>query len=187
MIHDTAIVEDGATIGDGSVVWAYTQVRSGAQIGSETIVGSHSYIDTDVAIGDRCKIQTGSRLFRGATVDDGVFVGPGVIITNDLRPRAITSDGARKGPDDWTITPTRVGRGASLGAGSVIVAGCDIGSFALVGAGATVTKPVPDHAIVVGNPARHIGWACHCGERLESIDDTWRCPACLTTVSVPSQ
>ena len=186
MIHETAIVEDGATIGSDSFVWAYTQVRAGARIGTETIIGSHSYIDADVVIGDRCKVQTGTRIFKGTTIEDGVFIGPGVIVTNDLRPRAITSRGERKGAEDWTITPTRVGRGASLGAGAIIVAGSDIGPFALVGAGATVTRPVLDHAIVVGTPARRIGWACHCGERLESTDDTWRCPTCLTTVSVPS-
>ena len=187
MIHEQAIVEEGAVLGEGTSVWAFTQIRSGAHVGDETNIGSHSYVDTGVTIGDRCKIQTGVRLFHGTHIADGVFVGPGAIITNDLKPRAITFDGDLKGPGDWTVTPTSVGRGASLGAGTVVVAGCDIGSFALVGAGSTVTRPVPDHAIVVGNPARQIGWVCHCGERLQSVDDTWRCPACHTTINVPSQ
>ncbi len=187
MIHETAIVEDGARLDEGVNVWAFTQVRSGASIGERTNIGSHSYIDTDVVLGRNCKVQTGVRIFHGVTVGDGVFIGPGCIITNDLHPRAITRDGSPKSADDWTVTPTKVHDGASLGAGSVVVAGCDIGAFALVGAGAVVTKQVPAHAIVVGTPAHQIGWACHCGNRLIESDHEWRCNECQTAVKISSE
>lgn len=186
MIHETAIVEEGAFIGDGVMVWAYTQVRDGASIGEGTSVGSHTYIDTDVVIGARCKIQTGVRVFRGVIVENGAFLGPNCVITNDLRPRAINADGSVKGNEDWNVATTRIGTGAALGASSVIVAGADIGAFALVGAGSTVTRPVHSHAIVVGNPAHQIGWACHCGERLKEENQEWRCQSCQKTVSIPS-
>ena len=186
MIHSTAVVEEGAELAADVKVWAFTQVRSGASVGEGSTIGSHSYLDADVVVGERCKIQTGVRLFRGTTVGDGVFIGPGAIVTNDLRPRAVNRDGSFKGPDEWTITHTEVMEGASLGAGCIIVAGSDIGRFALVGAGATVTRPVADHAIVAGTPARRIGWACYCAHTLESVNGTWRCPECHTTVSIPS-
>lgn len=175
------------TLGDGVNIWAFTHVRSGASVGAETTIGSHSYIDTDVVIGSRCKIQTGVRLFQGVTVGEGVFLGPGCIVTNDLKPRAINEDGSLKDSSDWTVTETQIGEGASLGAGSVIVAGANIGSFALVGAGSTVTRPVPSHAIVVGSPAKTIGWACHCGERLEQTNEGWRCSSCHKTIQNPSE
>lgn len=187
MIHETAIVEDGADLGDKVHVWAFTQVRSGATVGEGTTIGSHSYIDTDVTIGARCKIQTGVRIFRGATLAGGVFVGPGCIINNDLRPRAVNADGSMKGADNWTVTDTHIDTGASLGSGSIILAGAHIGAFALIGAGATVTRVVAAHAIVVGGSARQTGWACHCGERLQEDDEGWRCLACHKTVPIPSQ
>lgn len=187
MIHETATVENGATLGDSVMIWAYTQVRSGASIGEGTSVGSHTYIDTDVVIGAHCKIQTGVRVFHGVTVEDGVFLGPNCVITNDLRPRAINADGSVKSTEDWTVASTKIGTGAALGAASVVVAGANIGAFALVGAGSTVTRPVHPHAIVVGNPAHQIGWACHCGERLEERDKEWRCPSCQKTVPIQSE
>ena len=186
MIDPTAIVEDGAMVAPDARVWAYTQVRSGASIGEQTSIGSHSYIDTAVTIGQRCKIQTGVRIFQGTTIGDGVFVGPGAIVTNDVHPRAIDAEGVLKGPEQWSITETMIADGAAIGAGSVVVAGADVGRFALIGAGATVTKTVPDHAIVVGSPARQIGWACYCGRRLEPTDGEWRCPECHSTVPIPS-
>lgn len=187
MIHRTAIVEDGAVLGDKVDIWAFTQVRAGASVGESTMIGSHSYIDTDVTIGARCKVQTGVRIFRGVTVADGVFIGPGCIITNDLRPRAINIDGSLKDADDWTVTETHVDTGASLGAGSVILAGAHIGEFALIGAGSTVARAVLPHAITVGSPANQIGWACHCGDRLREDHEGWRCPTCHKTVPIPSE
>ncbi|GMQ94661.1 MAG: acyltransferase [Acidimicrobiia bacterium] len=187
MIHETAIVEKGAVLGHDVNVWAFCQVRAGASIGDGSNLGSHGYIDSDVVIGKDCKIQTGVRIFRGVTIGDGVFVGPGCIVTNDLRPRAINADGTIKRASDWTVTKTNIGTGASLGAGSIIVAGANVGEFALVGAGSTVTREVLPHAIVVGSPARRIGWACHCGERLVQVDNQWRCPTCQMNVPVPSE
>lgn len=178
MIHETAIVEDGALVGSGSSVWAFSQVRAGAVIGENTTVGSHTYIDTDVEIGSRCKIQTGVRIFHGVTIADGVFIGPGVILTNDRMPRAVNVDGTIKAASDWVVASTKVERGVSIGAASVVIAGCDIGEYAMIGAGAVVTKPVPRHALVVGNPAGHIGWVCRCGGRLQETNEGWKCNTC---------
>ena len=157
-IDDHALVENDVILGDGVSVWAFTQIRSGAHIGDDTTVGSHTYIDKGVTIGERCKIQTGVRIFHGVTVLDGVFIGPGALLTNDRRPRAMAPEGDLKKPEDWAVTPTTIGNGASLGAGAIIVAGCDVGDYAFVGAGAVVTRSVPGYAVVVGSPARRIGW-----------------------------
>ncbi len=118
-----------------------------------------------VVIGDRVKIQNGALVYHGVTVGDGVFIGPGAILTNDRNPRAVTSAGELARADDWTVTPIHLADGASIGAGAVIVAGCDVGTFAMVGAGSVVTHPVPAHALVAGNPARRIGWVCACGAK----------------------
>jgi acetyltransferase-like isoleucine patch superfamily enzyme len=165
-IHLTAMVSDSAVIGEGSRIWHWAQVREHAHIGRECIVGKGCYIDTNVAIGNRVKIQNNVSIFHGVTIEDGVFVGPHVCFTNDKTPRAITPEGELKGADDWTITPTLVRYGASLGAGAVIVCGITVGRFAMVAAGAVVTRDVPDHALFVGNPARLAGYVCDCGQRL---------------------
>jgi len=123
------------------------------------------------------------------TVEDGVFIGPNAILTNDRYPRAITSSGELARAADWTVSPIVLHRGASIGAGAIVVAGVDVGSFALVGAGAVVTRPVADYALVVGNPARRIGWVCACGARLiedggalaganPAAGDELLCPSC---------
>lgn len=165
-IHAAADLEDGVSIGAGSAVWQRAQVRSGARIGGDCIIGRDVFIDTDVEIGDRTKIQNGALIYHGVTVADAVFIGPGAILTNDRYPRAITADGDLARGDDWELLPIRIEHGASIGAGAVVVAGCDVGPFATVGAGAIVTRTVPGHALVAGNPARRIGWVCACGARL---------------------
>lgn len=175
LVHPDAVIEAGVTIGPGTRVWARTHVRTGARIGSDCIVGENVFIDTGVVVGDRCKIQNNCLLYHGLTVADEVFIGPAVCITNDRNPRAANPDGGRKSEEDWTVSPVRIGRGASLGAQSVVVAGCDIGEHALVGAGSVVTRSVPAHRLVAGNPARPLGWVCRCGHRLEP---DLRCPAC---------
>ncbi|HVA87795.1 MAG TPA: hypothetical protein VNF73_15935, partial [Candidatus Saccharimonadales bacterium] len=109
-------------------------------------------------------------IYHGVTVEDGVFIGPGAILTNDRYPRAITSTGELARAADWTVSPITLRRGCSIGAGAVVVAGVDVGSFATVGAGAIVTRPVPDYALVAGNPARRIGWVCACGARLRDSE-----------------
>jgi UDP-2-acetamido-3-amino-2,3-dideoxy-glucuronate N-acetyltransferase len=165
-IHPAADLEDGVSIGAGSAVWQRAQIRSGARIGGDCIIGRDVFIDTDVEIGDRTKIQNGALIYHGVTVADAVFIGPGAILTNDRYPRAITADGDLARGDDWELLPIRIEHGASIGAGAVVVAGCDVGLFATVGAGAIVTRTVPGHALVAGNPARRIGWVCACGARL---------------------
>lgn len=165
-IHPTALIEDEVSIGCGSQVWALTQVRRGAQLGDRCIVGMGVFVDTHVRIGHRCKIQNHALLFRGSMVDDEVFVGPAACLTNDRNPRATTPQGRLKGDDDWTVSGVTLDQGCSIGAHAVVVGGVRIGSRAMVGAGALVTRDVPPHALVAGTPARRIGWVCRCGHRL---------------------
>ncbi len=185
-IHPSATVEEGATIGEGTSVWHLVQVRHGANIGTQCIIGRGVFVDTGVNIGDRVKIQNYVSVYHGVTIEDGVFVGPHAVFTNDKTPRAITPDGALKSGDDWEITQTRVCYGAAIGSNAVLVCGVTVGRWALVGAGAVVTKDVPDHGLVVGNPARLIGYVCACGRRMRALDDThYHCDACEQTLEIP--
>ena len=165
-IHPSSVVSELAVVGEGAQIWLFCQVRERAHIGAGSILGKGVYVDNDVVIGARCKIQNNVSLFHGVTLEDGVFVGPHVCFTNDKMPRAINPDGALKGADDWVVTPTRVKTGAAIGANATVVCGVTIGAWAMVAAGAVVTKDVPDHALVVGHPARVVGWVCACGRRL---------------------
>lgn len=165
-IHASAEVSPDARIGAGTRIWMGVQVREGAVLGERCIVGKDAYIDLGVQVGDRVKIENGALLFHGVTVEDGVFIGPGVILTNDRYPRAITSTGDLAGTDDWELALIALRYGSSIGAGAVIVAGLEVGRFAMVGAGAVVIRDVPSYALVAGNPARRIGWVCACGRRL---------------------
>jgi len=149
-VHPTAVVEDGATLGAGTRVWHHGHVRSGARIGTGTNLGKNVFVDSGAVIGDRVKVQNNVSVYSGVTVGNDVFVGPSAVFTNDLVPRAFA--------EDWAVTPTTVGSGASIGANATIVCGNDIGEFAMVGAGSVVTRPVRPHELVVGNPARHAGW-----------------------------
>lgn len=178
-IHPTADVSDMAQIGEGVRIWNHCQVREDAQIGSGSILGKDSYVDFGVQIGDNVKIQNGAYIYHGTTIESGVFVGPGVIFTNDKKPRAITPDGSLKGNDDWDLGKTLIRYGASIGAGAIILPDLTIGRFALVGAGAVVTRDVPDHALVIGNPARQAGYVCKCATKLiEEGAGKYLCPAC---------
>jgi UDP-2-acetamido-3-amino-2,3-dideoxy-glucuronate N-acetyltransferase len=170
-VHPTAEVSPDAQIGAGTRIWRQAHVREHAQIGKSCNIGKDVYIDANVRIGSNVKIQNQVSVFEGVTLEDGVFVGPHVCFTNDLLPRAITSDGTLKGVDDWVITPTLVKYGASIGAGSIILCGITIGEFALIGAGAVVTRDVPPHALVFGNPARQSGYVCHCARRLSDVHE----------------
>ena len=174
-VHPTADLEDDVTVGPRTSIWHRAQVRRGATIGAECVVGRDAFIDEGVVLGDRVKIQNGALVYHGVTVEGGVFIGPGAILTNDRFPRAITATGALARADDWTVSPITLRFGSSVGAGAVVVAGVDVGRFATVGAGAVVTRSVPDHALVVGNPARRIGWVCACGQRL--TDPSLNAPA----------
>ena len=166
MIHPSADISPSAVIGQGTKIWHQAQVREDAQLGRNCIVGKGAYIDSGVVIGDNVKIQNGAFIYHGVTIEDGVFIGPRVCFTNDMFPRAITIEGALKTDADWEVGRTLVRAGASIGAGAIVLPDLIIGRFALVGAGAVVTKSVPDHGLVVGNPARLIGFVCRCGRRL---------------------
>ncbi|PKQ28291.1 MAG: N-acetyltransferase [Candidatus Anoxymicrobium japonicum] len=170
-IHPTAEVSPEAEIGEGTSIWHQAQVREGVRLGEQCIIGKNVYIDFDVPIGDRVKIQNNCSVYHGAVLEDGVFVGPHVVITNDLYPRAINPDGTLKGDDDWEVSPVRLCYGASIGARTVILPGVTVGRFAMVGAGSVVNRDVPPHGLVVGNPAHLIGYACVCGRRLRAEGD----------------
>jgi UDP-2-acetamido-3-amino-2,3-dideoxy-glucuronate N-acetyltransferase len=181
-IHPTADVSKDAHVGDGTRVWHEAQVREGARVGRECVLGKGVYVDKDVVVGDRCKLENRASLFHGATLEDGVFIGPHAIIANDRFPRAINPDGTLKSDDDWLVEPVLVREGASIGAGAIVLPGITVGKWAVVGAGAVVTASVPEHAIVRGNPARNSGWACVCGHRLRETETrTWRCDTCERT------
>jgi acetyltransferase-like isoleucine patch superfamily enzyme len=139
------------------------------------VIGKGVYIGAGVHVGANCKVQNYSCVYEGATLEDGVFVGPEVVFTNDKYPRAINPDGTIKAGDDWELGRTLVKYGAAVGARAVVVTGVTIGRWALVAAGAVVTKDVPDHALVVGSPARQAGWVCACAR---TLDATLRCPYC---------
>lgn len=180
-IHPSAEVSAEAVIGPDTSIWNQAQVRERARIGSGCIIGKNAYVDIDVVIGDRVKVQNNVSLFRGVTVEDGVFIGPHVCFTNDRVPRAINSDGTPKTDADWEVTPTLVRHGAALGANSTILPGTTIGRWALVGSGSVVTRDVADHELVAGNPARRIGSACPCGQPLRDADGAafeGSCPSC---------
>jgi acetyltransferase-like isoleucine patch superfamily enzyme len=162
--HPTAIVEEGAVLGEGTRVWHFAHVRKGARIGRGCIIGKSVYVDAGVVIGDSVKIQNNVSVYHGVTIGDGVFVGPHVCFTNDKLPRAINEDGSPKGAEDWVVGTIRVERGASLGANSTIVTGVTLGTWCMVGAGAVVTKDVPPYALVLGAPARLAGVVAPSGE-----------------------
>lgn len=149
-IHPTAIVDELAVVGDGTSIWHWTAVREGAQIGDGCTIGQGVYIDHDVSIGSRCKIQNGVSVYHGVTLADEVFVGPRAAFTNDRYPRATSVN--------WDVIPTRVERGASIGANATIVCGVTIGAGAMVAAGSVVTKDVPPGGLVLGNPARLVDY-----------------------------
>ncbi len=176
-IAPSAVVEAGAAIGEGTVIWDLTQIRAGASLGEGCVVGRNVFVDAGVVVGARCKIQNNALLYAPARLGDGVFIGPAVVLTNDRVPRAIDPQGALKDAGGWDAAGVVVERGASLGAGAVVVAGVTIGAWALVGAGAVVTARVRPHSLVAGNPARHICWVGRTGRRLASDPDgTLTCP-----------
>jgi len=176
-IHPTAEVEPGAEVGAGTSVWHLAHLRSGARIGSGCNLGRGVYVDGDVVIGDRVKVQNFALLYEPARIGDGVFIGPAVVLTNDLYPRAVTPEGALKTADDWHAVGVTLEEGCSLGARSVVVPGVTVGAWAMVAAGAVVTRDVPPYALVLGVPARQTGWVGRAGHRLTPAgDNRWLCP-----------
>lgn len=178
-IHPTADVSKKAKIGEGTVIWHQAQIREGAVLGENCIVGKGVYIDKNVETGSNCKLQNYSCLFHGVALEDGVFVGPGVLVLNDKYPRAITVEGKLKTDVDWEEKKTLIKEGASLGAGSIILPGVKAGKFAMIGAGSVVSEDVLDFALVYGVPGKQYGWVCKCGERLRvNKEKIIRCLKC---------
>ena len=173
----STIISPFSRIGEGVSVWANTQIRENSVIGSNTKIGSNVYIDCNVIIGSNCKIQNNAQIYDSAELEDGVFIGPGAILTNDLHPRAIHENNKLKTNLDWNKVGVKIDKGASIGAGSICIAPLTIGAWSLVGAGSIVTKDVPDYALVVGNPAKQIGWVGPAGIKLvEKSKGVFECP-----------
>ena len=168
LIHPTAIVDDGCEIGSNTKIWHFCHILSGSKVGQHCNIGQNVVVGPDVSVGDQCKIQNNVSIYKGVTLERGVFCGPSMVFTNVYNPRAEI----RKMDQ---VRPTLVKQGATLGANCTIVCGIEIGRYSLIGAGAVVNRNVPDHALVVGNTAKQIGWVCQCGERLT---DDLECLAC---------
>ncbi len=176
-VHQTADVDDRAVLGPGTTVWHLAQIREHARLGSGCIVGRGAYVGAGVTIGDNVKLQNYALIYEPARLGDNVFIGPAAVLTNDMNPRSVDVGGKLKRPDDWHASGVEVREGASLGAHVVVVPGRTIGRWALVAAGAVVTRDVPDFALVAGVPARQIGWVGRTGERLISDGPgRWCCP-----------
>lgn len=170
-IHPTAVVDPGATLEDDVKVWHFSHVMSEAVIERGAMLGQNAFIGRGVRIGPQCRLQNNVSVYEGVTLEEGVFCGPSCVFTNDLTPRALH-------PKHGAYVPTLVRRGASIGANATIVCGTTIGQHAMIGAGAVVTRDVPDHALVVGVPATQVGWVCECGEVLALDAGRATCRAC---------
>ncbi len=176
-ILPTADVDDRASIGAGSAVWHLAQVRENATLGKNCVIGRGAYIGTGVRVGDNCKIQNYALVYEPAVLEDGVFVGPAVVLTNDTFPRSVTPTGELKRGDDWHAVGVTLREGSSVGARAVCVAPVTVGRWATVAAGAVVTRDVPDFALVAGVPARQIKWVGRAGVPLVRLSgNRWRCP-----------
>ena len=175
-IHSTADVSPDAVVGDGSNVWHLAQIREGAVLGENCVVGRGAYIGTGVSVGASCKIQNYALLYEPAQLADGVFVGPGVVFTNDTYPRAVNPDGQVKTGSDWEMVGVTVESGASIGAHATCIAPVTIGQWAVIAAGAVVTEDVVPYALVAGVPARQIGWVGPAGKRLIQSGSVLMCP-----------
>ena len=171
-IHETAIIEDDVSLGDGTSVWDNVHIRHGASLGEDCIVGGKSYVAYDVRIGNRVKINANVYVCNGVTVEDGVMLSAGVVFTNDRFPRAVTSDLSQLRPSepDLETMLTTVREGATIGAGAIIGCDLEIGRFAMIGMGAVVTRTIGDFCLAIGNPARVVGFVCRCGNPIARFD-----------------
>lgn len=163
-VHETAVVDDGAVVGAGTKVWHFSHIMPGAVLGEGCNIGQNVVVSPDVVLGKNCKVQNNVSIYTGVTCDEDVFMGPSMVFTNIVNPRSAV---VRRGQ----YAKTHVGKGASIGANATIVCGHDIGAYAFIGAGAVVTKTVPAYALVVGNPAKQVGWMSEFGHRLEFNDE----------------
>lgn len=175
-IEHGADVADSASVGEGTTVWHLAQIREGAELGPGCVIGRGAYIGPGVRLGAHCKVQNYALVYEPATLADGVFIGPGAVLTNDLYPRAVNPDLSLKAASDWEPVGVNIAEGASVGARAVCIAPARIGRWASVAAGAVVTKDVPDFALVAGVPARRVGWVGRAGRPLKSEGEIWRCP-----------
>jgi UDP-2-acetamido-3-amino-2,3-dideoxy-glucuronate N-acetyltransferase len=177
VVQPTADVDETAVLGDRTTVWHLAQIRENARLGYDCIVGRGAYVGPGVVIGDKVKLQNYALVYEPARLEDGVFVGPAAVLTNDRFPRSVDVAGNLKRSEDWLARGVVVREGASIGARAVILGGCVIGRWAMIAAGAIVTRDVPDFALAVGAPARRVGWVGRAGVRLiEAGDYTWCCP-----------
>ncbi|WP_037607072.1 acyltransferase [Streptacidiphilus rugosus] len=179
-VRATAQVDPSAEVGDGTTVWDLAQIREKAVLGRECIIGRGAYVGPGVRLGERVKLQNHALVYEPAVLGDGVFVGPAAVLTNDHFPRSVTPEGKLKRGEDWEAVAVVVEEGASLGARSVCVAPVRVGRWALVAAGAVVTRDVPPFALVAGVPARRIGWVGRAGARLVAVEGhpgIWECPS----------
>ena len=169
-VHPSSYIDDDVVIGEGTKIWHFCHIQSGARIGEKCSLGQNVNVSNNVTIGNGCKLQNNVSLYEGVTLEDHVFCGPSCVFTNDLTPRAKYPKGSA------AYVKTLVKEGATIGANATIVCGISIGRWAMIGSGAVVTKDVKDHALMVGVPARQMGWVCECGSRFD--DDGLVCPAC---------
>jgi len=168
--HETAVIDEGCDIGKGTKIWHFTHIMSGCKIGENCNFGQNVVVSPGVVLGRNVKVQNNVSIYTGVICEDDVFLGPSMVFTNVINPRSAVNRKAE-------YAKTLVGRGASIGANATIVCGNDIGEFAFIGAGAVVTKEVPAYALVVGNPARHVGWMSEYGHRLKFDENGWAsCP-----------
>lgn len=166
-VHPTSVVDDNVEIGKNTRIWHFSHIQGGAKIGEECTLGQNVNVSNNVVIGNRCKLQNNVSVYEGVTLEDDVFCGPSMVFTNDLRPRAFIKDTSKYGK-------TLLRKGCSVGANATIVCGHEIGKYAMIAAGAVVTKNVLSHALMAGVPARQIGWVCECGAMLNENN----CPEC---------
>jgi UDP-2-acetamido-3-amino-2,3-dideoxy-glucuronate N-acetyltransferase len=170
--HATAVVDPGARVGAGTKIWHFCHVMAGARVGAGCVLGQNVFVAAGAVVGDGCRVQNNVSIYDGVVLGDEVFVGPSAVFTNVKTPRAAVSRKA-------AFIATRVGRGATIGANATVVCGVEVGAYALVGAGAVVTRNVAAHAVVTGIPARRVGWACRCGEPLPTKPTGRRERTCL--------